>query len=127
MLLDRKQRAGLVVGGKLTAELKAIVDDPAQADKPLVLEAIFESDLGTSNRDERIALRTAIKLVPFYIAALALLFPQVWDPQRTLERSRLLTLLGSNLWLGIYLAAAAMTRRRQSLHDLATGTAVRDA
>ena len=45
--------------GKLTAELKAIVDDPAQADKPLVLEAIFESDLGTSDRDERIALRTA--------------------------------------------------------------------
>lgn len=75
----------------------------------------------------RVALRTAIKFAPFYIAALALLFPEVWDPQKTLERSRLLTLLGSNLWLGIYLAAAAMTRRRQSLHDLATGTAVRHA
>ncbi len=75
----------------------------------------------------RIALRTAIKFVPFYIAALALLFPEPWDPHKSLERSRLLTLLGSNLWLGIYLAAAAMTRRRQSLHDLATGTAVRDA
>ena len=44
--------------GKLTAELKAIVDDPAQADKPLVIEAIFEGDLGTSARDERIALKT---------------------------------------------------------------------
>ncbi len=74
----------------------------------------------------RVALRTAIKLAPWYIAALALLFPEPWDPHKSLERSRLLTLLGSNLWLGIYLAAAVMTRRRQSLHDLATGTAVRD-
>ena len=44
--------------GKLTAELKAIVDDPMLAEKPLVVEAIFEADLGVTSRSERIALRT---------------------------------------------------------------------
>ncbi len=44
--------------GKFTAALKALVADPSQADKPIVVEAIFESDLGVSTRDERIALRT---------------------------------------------------------------------
>ncbi len=72
----------------------------------------------------RIALRTAIKLVPWHIAALAFLFPTPWDPRDSLERTRFLVLLGSNLWIGIYMASAAMTRRRQSLHDLATGTVV---
>jgi uncharacterized RDD family membrane protein YckC len=72
----------------------------------------------------RIALRTAIKLVPWLIAALAFLFPKPWDPREALERTRFFLLLGSNLWIGIYLASAAMTRRRQSVHDLATGTVV---
>ncbi|MEO6710754.1 MAG: RDD family protein [Planctomycetota bacterium] len=72
----------------------------------------------------RVALRTAIKLLPWHIAALAFLFPTPWDPREPLERARFLLLFGSNLWLGIYLASAAMTRRRQSLHDLATGTVV---
>ena len=72
----------------------------------------------------RIALRTAIKLVPWHIAALAFLFPVPWDPRESLERARFLVLFGSNLWIGIYLASAAVTRRRQSLHDLATGTVV---
>ena len=44
--------------GKLTAELKAIIDDPMLGEKPIVVEAVFESDLGVSTRDERIALRT---------------------------------------------------------------------
>ena len=74
----------------------------------------------------RIALRTAIKLVPWNIAAFAILFPTPWDPRDSLERSRFLLLFGSNLWIGIYMASAAMTRRRQSLHDLATGTVVLD-
>jgi len=44
--------------GKLTSELKTIVDDPMLAEKPIVVEAVFEGDLGVSTRDERIALRT---------------------------------------------------------------------
>ena len=43
--------------GKITAELKAVIEDPLQADKPLVVEAIFESDLGVSTKDERVNLR----------------------------------------------------------------------
>ena len=72
----------------------------------------------------RIALRTLIKLLPWHIGAIALSLPQPWDPREPLELSRLLWLLGSNLWLGLYLACAAMTRRRQSLHDLLVGTLV---
>jgi len=72
----------------------------------------------------RIALRTAIKWFPLLIAALAFLFPTPWDPRHSIERSRFLALFGSNLWIGIYMASAAMTRRRQALHDLATGTVV---
>jgi MFS family permease len=37
---------------------------------------------------------------------------------------RLMVVLSSNLWIGLYLASAAMTRRRQSLHDLALGSVV---
>ena len=43
--------------GKFSAELKAIVDDPMRAEKPIVIEAVFESDLGATTRDERLALR----------------------------------------------------------------------
>ena len=43
--------------GKITPELKAVVDDPMRADKPIVVEAVFESDLGVTTRDERLALR----------------------------------------------------------------------
>lgn len=75
----------------------------------------------------RIALRTAIKLAPWHIGALALLFPEPFDPRNELELARLLILLGSNLWIGIYLAIAAITRRRQSLHDLIVGTQVVNA
>ncbi|HUR29262.1 MAG TPA: RDD family protein [Planctomycetota bacterium] len=72
----------------------------------------------------RIALRTGIKLAPWLIAAYAFLFPTPWDPRGSIERARFLLLFGSNLWIGIYMASAAMTRRRQCLHDLATGTVV---
>ena len=72
----------------------------------------------------RVALRTAIKLLPWHIGALALCLPHPWDPREPLELGRLLLVLGSNLWLGLYLACAAMTRRRQSLHDLVVGTVV---
>ena len=72
----------------------------------------------------RIALRTGIKLLPWLIAAYAFLLPTPWDPRDPIERSRFLLLFGSNFWIGITMACAAMTRRRQSLHDLATGTVV---
>lgn len=72
----------------------------------------------------RVALRTAIKLLPWIIGALALWLPKPWDPQERLELGRLLLVLGSNLWLGLYLACAAMTRRRQSLHDLVVASVV---
>ncbi len=85
----------------------------------------LESTRGTAPPLAKIALRTAIKLVPWLVGAMAFLFPKPWEPTDALERSRLLILLGSNLWIGIYLASAAMTSRGQSLHDLATGTVVR--
>lgn len=72
----------------------------------------------------RLLLRTAIKLLPWHIGAVALCLPQPWNPRVPLELGRLMLLLGSNLWLGLYLACAAMTRRRQSLHDLVAGTVV---
>lgn len=72
----------------------------------------------------RLLLRTAIKLLPWHIGALALCLPEPWNPREPLELARLLLVLGSNLWLGLYLACAAMTRRRQSLHDLLVGTVV---
>lgn len=72
----------------------------------------------------RLALRTALKLVPAACAAVALAYPTLWDGHAPLGGRRLALFLAANLWIGIYLAAAAMTRRRQSLHDLATGTRV---
>jgi uncharacterized RDD family membrane protein YckC len=72
----------------------------------------------------RIALRTGLKLLPWQIGALALCLPQPWDPREPLEFGRLMVVLSSNLWIGLYLASAAMTRRRQSLHDLALGSVV---
>jgi uncharacterized RDD family membrane protein YckC len=92
--------------------------------KRLLRLRVEASRRGDSPSAARIALRTAIKLVPWLVAALALFLPRPWDPRDPIESPRLLVLLASNLWIGIYLASAAMTRRRQSLHDLATGTVV---
>jgi uncharacterized RDD family membrane protein YckC len=72
----------------------------------------------------RILARTLVKFLPAAFAAQALCFPVPWNGHGPLERGRLVMFLGANLWLGIYLAAAAMTRRRQALHDLALGTRV---
>lgn len=72
----------------------------------------------------RVLLRGALKLVPFAVAALALRFPMPWDPREALAWPRVALLLASNLWLGLFLAAAAMTRRRQAPHDLAAATVV---
>jgi len=46
--------------GKLTADLKAFVDDPANADKPLVVEAVMERDTSAEPAMVRRALKAAL-------------------------------------------------------------------
>lgn len=53
-------QASAVESGKLTADLKAIVDDAANADKPLVIEAILEKDTSAEPAAIRRALKAAL-------------------------------------------------------------------
>ncbi len=46
--------------GKLTADVKAIVDDPANAEKPLVVEAVMERDTSSEPAAVRRALKAAL-------------------------------------------------------------------
>lgn len=70
----------------------------------------------------RTFVRTAIKLVPWEIAHIALCFPTPVFVSGELPMPRLLfSVYGL---LGLYLAAAFLTLKKQSVHDLAAGTYV---
>jgi uncharacterized RDD family membrane protein YckC len=71
----------------------------------------------------RALLRNAVKLLPWQTLLVALLFPTNLLSEPPQDRLRL-GVLAAELLLGAWLAAALMTRRKQSIHDLAAGTYV---
>ena len=71
----------------------------------------------------RSALRTLVKLIPWELTHLTLCLPTPIFYEGSDDRLR------PGFWfvyglIGLYLAAAMMTRRKQSVHDLAAGTYV---
>jgi uncharacterized RDD family membrane protein YckC len=70
----------------------------------------------------RALVRTAFKLVPWELAHVALCFPEPVFGGHPLPMPRLL--FASYVLLGLDLALTLMTLKKQSFHDLATGTYV---
>jgi uncharacterized RDD family membrane protein YckC len=70
----------------------------------------------------RALLRTVVKLIPFEVnhAVMFLPVPLASDPHPGFRYGFILV----NVLLAIYLASIFLTRRRQSIHDLAAGTLV---
>lgn len=74
----------------------------------------------------RALLRTFVKLLPWDLAHLALCFPAPpWDGGPDFEFRR--GIFAAYALLALNLATTLMTRRQQSLHDLAAGTRVTSA
>jgi len=68
------------------------------------------------------ALRTLLKLLPWELTHLTLMLPvPMWSDPNPSFRFGLFVV---SALLGLYLLTAALTPRRQSVHDLAAGTAV---
>jgi uncharacterized RDD family membrane protein YckC len=68
----------------------------------------------------RASLRAAVKLAPWIVALVALSFPEPVFDTRSVGLPKLL--FAAYAAFGLYLAAAVMTLKKQSVHDLAAGT-----
>jgi uncharacterized RDD family membrane protein YckC len=79
---------------------------------------VYGSRIGTA----RAWLRTAVKLAPWEVAHVALCFPEPVFVTRHLGYRP--ALFVAYALAGLYLAAAMLTLKKQSVHDLAAGTYV---
>jgi uncharacterized RDD family membrane protein YckC len=70
----------------------------------------------------RSAVRAAVKLAPWSLALVALSFPEPVLATSSVGLPKLL--FAAYAAFGLYLAAAVMTLKKQSVHDLAAGTYV---
>jgi uncharacterized RDD family membrane protein YckC len=70
----------------------------------------------------RASLRAAVKLAPWIVALIALTFPEPAFVTSAVGLPKLL--FAAYAGFGLYLAAAVMTLKKQSVHDLAAGTYV---